>query len=203
MSIVMLEKRARGNLFLFNWGLVKEARRAIKSAWRLGGRGSLEMGYGQLSQRLAGDGLALLLRFSGDRSFQGGARSGEAWRGRNDIGDGRLGFGQQSGDWVDQRADQLSRRHRGGLQGFMVVEHPSGQHCLRRFLNPLINQRGDFSPQIRGVVEARQLKTLQGSARGRLQIVERRTESRNGHGQSSNLRAGPKGPTSGCIGAQY
>ena len=88
MSIVMLEKRARGNFFLFNWGLVKEARRAIKSAWRLGGRGSLEMGYGQLSQRLAGDGLALLLRFSGDRSFQGGARSGEAWRGRNDIGDG-------------------------------------------------------------------------------------------------------------------
>ena len=126
MSIVMLEKRARGNLFLFNWGLVKEARRAIKSAWRLGGRGSLEMGYGQLSQRLAGDGLALLLRFSGDRSFQGGARSGEAWRGRNDIGDGRLGFGQQSGDWVDQRADQLSRRHRGGLQGFMVVEQRCG-----------------------------------------------------------------------------
>jgi hypothetical protein len=199
----MLGKRAREKFFLFNWCLVKDGRRTIKSGWRLAGRGSLEMGYGQLWQRLAGDGLALLLRFSGDRSFQGGARNGEAWRGRNDIGDGRLGFGEQSGNWVHQRADHISRRHRGGLQGFMVVEHPSGEHCLRRFLNPLINQSGDFSPQIRSVVEARQLKTLQGSARGRLQIVERRTESRNGHGQSSNLRAGPKGPSSGCISAQY
>jgi hypothetical protein len=44
---------------------------------------------------------------------------------------------------------------------------------------------------------------LQRSARSRLQIIERRSESRNGHGQSSNLRAGPKGPASEYICAQY
>jgi hypothetical protein len=35
---------------------------------------------------------------------------------------------------------------------------------------------------------------LQRAAGSRLEIVERRSEARDGHGQSSDLRAGPKGP---------
>ena len=76
----------------------------------------------------------------------------------------------------------------------MVIEHPSREDRFECLLDPLIDQGGNFLPQIRGVVEARQLKTLQRGARSCLQIVKRRSESRYGHGQSTNLRAGPKGP---------
>jgi hypothetical protein len=44
---------------------------------------------------------------------------------------------------------------------------------------------------------------LQRGSRSRLEIVERRSESRYGHGQSSNLRAGPKVPATEIIGARY
>ena len=74
----------------------------------------------------------------------------------------------------------------------MVIEHPSGEQGFGRFLDPLIHQGGNFLPQVRGVVEMNQFITLQRCARSRLQIIERRSESRYGHGQSSNLRAGPK-----------
>jgi hypothetical protein len=35
---------------------------------------------------------------------------------------------------------------------------------------------------------------LQGGARGGLQVVKGRSESRDGHGRSSNRKGGPKGP---------
>ena len=185
------------------WEYVDQARRENYVNWRMECHGLLDSGNGELMRRSAGDRLPLLLRFSGDRSLHSGARSGIAWRSRNDFGDGRLGFREQGGDRVDQGADNFCRGHWRGLQGFMVIEHPSGEHRFRRLLNPLIDQDSNFLSQIRGVIEPRQLKTLQRSARSRLQIIERRSESRNCHGQSSNLRAGPKGPASEYIRAQY
>jgi len=76
----------------------------------------------------------------------------------------------------------------------MVVEQPSGKQGLGRLLDPLVNQGGNFLAQVRSVIEPGQLETLQRGTRSRLQIIEWRRESRNGHGQSSNLKAGPKGP---------
>jgi hypothetical protein len=185
------------------WEFVEKARREIDVTWRLERQWLLGSKDGKPMRRSAGGGLPLLLRFSSDRSLHGGARSGIAWRSRNDFGDGRLEFGEKGGDRIDQSVDNFSVGHGRGLQGLMVIEHPSGEHRLRRLLNPLIDQGGNFLSQIRGVMEPCQLKTLQRGARSRLQIVERRSESRNGHGQSSNLRAGPKGPASECIRAQY
>ena len=68
----------------------------------------------------------------------------------------------------------------------MVIEHPAGDHRFGRLLDPLIDQGGNFLAQVGGMVEAREFKTLQGRARRRLQVVEGRSEARNGHDQSSD-----------------
>ena len=73
----------------------------------------------------------------------------------------------------------------GGLHRLVVIEHPPGQHRFGGLRDPLVDQSGDLSTQIRGVIETREFKTLQGGARGGLQIIERWSESRNGHGQCS------------------
>jgi hypothetical protein len=182
---------------------LEKVRREIHVTLRLERYGLLGSREGRPMRRSASGGLPLPLRFSGDRSLHGGARRGIAGRRRNDFGDGGLGFREKGGGRVEQGADHFSGGHGRRLQGLMVVEHPSGEHGLRRLLNPLIDQGGNFLSQIRGVIEPCQLKTLQRGARCRLQIVERRSESRNCHGQSSNLWAGPKGPASECIRAQY
>lgn len=85
----------------------------------------------------------------------------------------------------------------------MVIEHPAGEHGFGGFLDPLVDEGGDFLAQVGGVVEAGELEALQGSAGSRLEIVERRSESGNGHGQSSSVKAGPKGPATGVRGEQY
>jgi hypothetical protein len=181
------------------WALVEKARGRIEVAWRVARRGFVGSGSEQGSRRSVCQGLPLLLRFSGDRTFHGVARDRKAWRHGNYVWHGRLGFREQGRDRVDQCADYIGGRHGRGLQGVMVIEHPSREHRFGRLLDPLVHQGGNFLAQIRRVVEPRQLKALQRGARGRLQIVERRRESRYGHGQSSNLRAGPKGPASGII----
>jgi hypothetical protein len=89
------------------------------------------------------------------------------------------------------------------LQGLMVIEHPSSEHGRRRFLDPLIDQCSNFPSEICGVIQARQLKTLQRGARSRLQVIEWRSEARNGHGQRSNLEDGPKGPGTVFMDVQY
>lgn len=195
--------RASSDFLHALWRLGQTGSRTLGVAWRLARRGLLGDGQRRLLGRSASGRLPLLLWFSGDRSFHGGARRGKAWRRRNEFRNGRLGFGKQRGDWVDQSANHVGGRHRRRLQGFMVIEHPSGEHGFRRLLNPLIDQGGYFLPQIRGVIEPRQLKTLQRSARSRLEIIERRSESRYGHGQSSNSRSGPEGPASKIIRALY
>ena len=68
----------------------------------------------------------------------------------------------------------------------MVIKHPAGQHGFGGFLDPLVDESGDFISQIGSVVEASQLKTLQGSARSGLQVVKGRCESRDGHGLGSS-----------------
>ncbi len=185
-------------------GVVRQfVRRAIGITRRWECCGLVRAGNEQGVRRSAGGGLPLLLGFSGDRSLEGSTRGGKSRRGWNDFGDGRFRFREQIRDRIDNRADNFGGRQRGGLQGFMVIEHPSGEHRFGCLLDPLIDQGGNFLPQIRGVVEPRQFKTLQRSAGSRLQIVERRSETRYGHGQSSNLRAGPRGPATEIISAQY
>jgi len=141
-----------------------------------------------ISHRPAGGELSLFLRFSSDRCFQGRGGSGKT-RGRgNHVRAWRLGIGEQRGGRIDQSANDFRGRQRGGLQGFMVIEHPAGEHRFGSFLDPLIDQSGNFLAEIRGVIQSGQLKTLQRGARGRLQIVERGSGPRDGHGQSSNLK---------------
>lgn len=84
-----------------------------------------------------------------------------------------------------------------------MIQHPASDDCFGGFLDPLIDQRGDLLPQICSVVEPCEFKTLQGGARRGLEIVEGWSESRDGHGQSSNLKAGPKGPATEMISALY
>lgn len=78
----------------------------------------------------------------------------------------------------------------------MVIEHPAGEHGLGSFLDPLVDQGGNFLAEIGGVIEASELEALQGSSRSSLQIIERGSETRNGHGQSSDIEIEPKGPSS-------
>lgn len=146
------------------------------------------------TRRSACGGLPLLLRFSGERFFQGGARIGKARRRGNDIGYGRLGLREQGGGRVEERAHHFGGRHGRGLQGLVVIEHPAGEHGFGGFLDPLVDQGSDFLAQVCSVVEPRQLKTLQRGAGSGLEIVQGRSKARDGHGQSSDLRAGPKGP---------
>jgi hypothetical protein len=187
-------KGAGAGFIPFVRGFVEKVRQMFGAGWRLARLRFAGWWKGVTTRRSACGGLPLFLRFAGDRSFHGGARIGKAWGRGDDVGQGRFGFREQGGGRVEHRADHVGGSHGRGLQGLVVIEHPSGEHGFRRLLNPLVDQGGNFLPQVGSVIEARQLKTLQRGARSRLEIVERRSESRYGHGQSSNLRAGPKGP---------
>lgn len=154
---------------------------------RVGGMGN-DFGCGfTRGHRSAGGGMPLFLGFAGEGSLDGCAGRGIAGRSGNDFGCGRDGFGEQGVGRVDQGANQIGRRDRRGLQGFVVIEHPAGEKGFAAFLDPLIDQSGDFISKVGCVIEAREFKTLQGSARCGLQVVEGRSESGNGHGQGSNL----------------
>jgi hypothetical protein len=142
----------------------------------------------QEARGLARGGLPLFLGFSSERRFHGSRGGGKAWRCRNHVGDGRLGFRDQGGGRVNQTAGDFRGTHGRRLQGLMVIEHPAGEHGFGGLLDPLIDQNGNFLPQVRSMVEAREFKALQRGARSRLQIVEGRGESSYGHGQSSNLK---------------
>ena len=146
----LCQKRAGLNSIPVLWDLVENTRRELVGS-----------GQTQASRRSACSGLPLFLRFSGDRSFQGDARSGKARRSGNDFGDGRLEFREQGSGRVDQCADHFGGRHRRRLQGLMVIEHPSREHRFGGVLDPLIDQRGNFLAQICSVIESCQLKTLQ------------------------------------------
>jgi hypothetical protein len=196
-------KEAGLNFAHGNWALVEKARRGFGIAWRSERRVFVDSGHELVSRRSASGGLPLFLRFSGERSLQGGAGSGKAWRRGNDVGRRRLGFREQGCGRVDQSSGHFGGRHGRRLHGLMVIEHPSRKHCFGRFLDPLIHQGGNFFSQICSVVEPSQLITLQRGARSGLQIVERRSESGYGHGQSSTFRVGPKGPATEMIGEQY
>jgi len=187
-------KGAGAGFIPFVRGFVKKVRQMFGVGWRLACFRFASWWKQRTTRRSACSGLPLFLRFSGDRSFHGGTRIGKEWRRGNNIRQGRLGFREQRGRRVEHRADHFGGSHGRGLQGLVVIEHPSGEHGFARLLDPLVDQGGNFLPQIRSVVEARQFKTLQRGAGSRLEIVEWRSKSRDGHGQSSNLRAGPKGP---------
>ena len=144
------------------------------------------------------------------RHFMGSSAGGSiAWRGGvlsrwpgvgktrgrgKHSGNSRFRFGEERGGRVDQSSHDLCRSHGGGLEGLVVIEHPAGEERFGRFLDPLVDQRGDFLTKVRGVIEPRELKALQRGARSGLQVIERRREPSHGHGQSSCLWLGPKGP---------
>jgi hypothetical protein len=187
-------KGAGAGFIPFVRGFVEKVRQMFKAGWRLACLRFAGWWKQRTSHRSACGGLPLFLRFSGDRSLHGDTRIGKAWRRGNDIGKGRLRFREQSRGRIEHRANHFGGGHGRRLQGLVVIEHPSGEHGFGCLLNPLVDQGGNFLPQVGSVVEARQFKTLQRCAGSRLEIVERRSNPRYGHGQSSNLRAGPKGP---------
>jgi hypothetical protein len=147
-----------------------------------------------LTNVLAGRGLSFFLGFSDDRAFQSGARSGETRRGWDDFRDRGMRLGEQSRGRIEESSDYICGRHGRWLQRLVVIQDPAREHSFAGLLNPLVDQRGDFVSQIGSVIQARQLKTLKGCARSCLQVVEGRSETGCGHGQGSDLRAGPKGP---------
>ena len=63
----------------------------------IGASRSRRPGGGQEMRRSASGGLPLFLGFSGDRTFRGIARNGEAWRNRNQVGQGRFRVRKQGG----------------------------------------------------------------------------------------------------------
>jgi hypothetical protein len=125
-------------------------------------------------ESLAGSGLAGLLGFSGDGMFCGGAGIGKTRRRWDDVGNRRWALRKEGGTWVDQSADEFGGSHRYGPQQFVVIEHPAREHRLRGFLDPSIDQHGDFLAKIRRMIQTGQLKTLKRSAGSGLQIIERR-----------------------------
>lgn len=157
--------RVRVNFTAFIWGVAEKALGKIGVAWRFACREAADSGMERPRRRSACCGLPLFLRFSGNRSFHGGARIRKTWRRGNNVGHGRLRFREQSGWRVEHRADHFGGSHGGRLQGLMMIEHPTGEHGFGRLLDPLVHQGGNFLAQIRGVVEACQLKTLQRGAR--------------------------------------
>lgn len=187
-------KGAGADFIPFVWDFVRKVRQMFGVGWRLARLRFAGWWKRRTSRRSACGGLPLFLRFSGDRSLHGGARIGKARRRGDDFGQRRLRLWEQGGGRIEKRAYHLGGRHGRGLQGLVVVEHPAGEHGFGGLLDPLVDQGGNFLAQVRSVVEPRQLKTLQRGAGSRLEIVERRSKTRDGHGQSSNLRAGPKGP---------
>jgi hypothetical protein len=142
---------------------------------------------GAVSRRSAGGRLLLLLRPSRYGRLERSVGRRIARRGRNDSGSSGARFRQKGGGRVSQSPDEVGWRNRRGLQRLVVIEHPAGQHRFGGLRYPLVDQSGDFPTQICRMIEARELKTLQGGARGGLQIIERRSETRNGHGQCSHL----------------
>ena len=157
--------KSGGNFIAFNWGFAGKARGRIGVAWRFACREVADSLMERPWRRSACCGLPLFLRFSGNRSFHGGARIRKAWRRGNDFRHGRLGFREQGGGRVEHCADHFGGSHGRRLQGLMMIEHPTGEHGFGRLLDPLVDQGGNFLAQIRGVVEACQLKTLQRGAR--------------------------------------
>ena len=145
----------------------------------------LRMLLGRERVVLSGGGLAGLLGFSGDGVFCG-ARVGEARGSGGDyVRHWGLSFGEERTGGVDQGADYFGGSHRDGLERFVVIEHPAGEHGLRGFLDPLVDQGGDFLAEVRRMIEARELKTLQGCARGGLQVVKGWRQASHSHAQSS------------------
>ena len=66
----------------------------------------------------------------------------------------------------------------------MMFNHPSGQHRLGGLFEPLIDQNGDFTPQVRSVVQPREFKALKGRTRSRMQVVDGGHDARYRHGQT-------------------
>ena len=94
------------------------------------------------------------------------ARAGFAeawWRGTNVYGWLRS-LRQRVEARVLDIAQELSHGQGGFAKRAVMVEHPSGQHCFGGFFQPLIDQNGDFSAEICGVVQPGQFKALQRSA---------------------------------------
>lgn len=165
------------------WRAVRES-----SAWRTVCRELAGEAGERAARRSTSCGLPLFWGFAGERIFHGGGGSGKARRRGNDVGNGRGGIREKGGERVDQTAHDFRGRQRRRLQRLVVIEHPAGEQRFGRLLDPLIDQNGNFLAQVGGMVEAREFKTLQGRARRGLQVIEGRSEARNGHGQSSDLK---------------
>ena len=121
--------------------------------------------YTDTSRRIQGEGAGRrelwLGGFSGDRVSRGFVWYRQA-RGRgNQVGHGRLWFRKKRSRRIDQGTDQVGRRERSRLEGFVVIEHPAREQGFRRFLHPLIHQCGDLLPQVGRVIESCELETLQ------------------------------------------
>jgi len=82
-----------------------------------------------------------------------------------------------------------ARKHvRCPCGAFPLLEKPAGKHSGGIFLQPLVDQRGNFLAEIRGVSQSRKFKTLEGVARSREKELPRRLSRAAGHRASVKER---------------
>lgn len=83
----------------------------------------------------------------------------------------------------------LARKHVRRPRGaFPLLEKPAGKHGGGVFLQPLVDQRGNFLSEIRGVRQSRKFKTLEGVARSREKELPRGLSRAAGHRTSVKER---------------
>ncbi len=94
------------------------------------------------------------------------ARDGfaETWRRGTDVYRGLRSLRQRVKARVLDIAQEIGHGQCGFAKRAVVVEHPSGKHCLGGFFEPLVDQNSNFPAEICRVVQAGKLETLQRSS---------------------------------------
>lgn len=72
-------------------------------------------------------------------------------------------------------------RRDGGRQLPAICANPTRHHSLGKFFDPLLEQCGDFFPQMCGVIQARKLEAFERWSRGLVKIVPWRSDPVGSH----------------------
>jgi hypothetical protein len=139
----------------------------------------------------------LFMRFATECSSDSMACFREMGRSGTDLGRLFGGPWQRGSTGILQSAERFGDGQGRLAKRAMIFQHPTRQHRFSSFLQPLIHQNSDLAPQISGVIQTGQLKTLQGRPRSVLEVVNWGNDARHGHGPTPMRRGDPiRRPTS-------
>lgn len=174
MNVVVAQCQGKGSQ-----GLGASGRKELQGLASCGSeksQGLISYGRGGL-QCLASRGGPTFLGLAFHGAVDWLARIGETRRSRDEVGGDRLRIGRRSRIGVEERLKEIGCGKVRFVKGIAVIQHPASQQSFGRFLNPLIDQCRDFAAEIRGMVQAGQLETLQGCGGCLSQIFKRRNDS--------------------------